>query len=254
VIKLLRILDKRQRALRTAVSLRLPGGPDIVNPASFSGQRVIIVGPAETIFEDLNTTCVDDYDVVVRLNNGMSLAATRPDILGHRTDVLIHNLREEGQRNAGPISAQYLNAQNVKTVICPNWGSSDLRKRYYYKRDILKRFDGPKIEILPQDFMTKMRFDLEGRAPTVGLSAALFFLDCDVAELAIHGFTFFETRYADSYNDEVKTAQDAFAWVDAGGAHKPASEKALLRKRLTQSRRPKVILGTNVKFHLNGSR
>lgn len=251
MIKLLRTLDKRQRALRTAISLRIPGGPDIVDRARFRGQRVIIVGPAETIFEDLKETCVDDYDVVVRLNNGISLAATRPDVLGHRTDVLIHNMREEGERSAGAISAQYLTAQNVKSVICPNWGSSGLRKRYYDKRDTLKAFDGPKIEILPPDFMTELRSDLEGRAPTVGISAALFFLDCDVAELAIHGFTFFETRYANSYNDTVKTAEDALAWVNSGGAHEPSSEKALLRKRLKRSRQCKVNLGTNVKLHLN---
>lgn len=252
MIQLIRALDKRQRALRTAVSLRMPGGPDIVNPANFRDQRVIIIGPAETIFDDLKECCVDDYDIVVRLNNGMSLAATRPEILGHRTDILIHNLREKGERSAGSISAQYLNEQNVKTVISPNWGSSTLRKRYYEKRDKLKAFDGPNIKILPQDFMIALRSDLEGRAPTVGISAALFFLNCDVAELAIHGFTFFETRYADSYNDAVKTAQDARAWVDSGGAHEPSSEKNLLRKRLTQSSRPNIILGPSVRLHLNG--
>lgn len=250
---LLRRLDKRQRALRTAISLRLGRGPDIVDPSEFRGRRVIIVGPAETIFEDLKGTCVDDYDVVVRLNNGIPLAATRPDVLGHRTDVLIHNMREEGDRSAGDISPEYLNAQNVKKLICLNWGSSRLRKRYYKKRDMLKAFGSPDIEILPPDFMTTLRCDLKGRSPTVGISAILFFLDCDVEEVAIHGFTFFETKYAESYNDSVKTSQDAAAWVKAGGAHDPACEKALLRRRITHSGRPNITLGSNVKRHLDSA-
>jgi len=250
MMELLRILDRRQRALRAALSLHLPGRPDIVDPASFGGRRVIVVGPAETVFEDLEGTSVDDYDVVVRLNNGMSLAEGRPDVLGHRTDILVHNLREVGPRNAGAIPAPDLKAKGVKTVICPNWGSSDLRRRYRAKRAALAAIDGPSLQVLPPDFMMRLRSDLKGRAPTVGISIASFFLDCAVAELAIHGFTFFETRYAESYNDAVRTALDARNWVDAAGAHEPKSEKALLRRRLEQPDCPPVTLGAKVRFHL----
>lgn len=249
----LRLLDKRQRAFRTALSLCMPNGPDVVKSNEFKGARVIIVGPAETVFEDLIGTRVDDYDVVVRLNNGMSLAATHPEILGTRTDILVHNLREDGPRSAGSIPADYLDAQGVKTVICPNWSSSSLRRRYRDKRNSLAKFDGPRIKILPRNFMIALRADLEDRAPTVGISAVLYFLECEVAELAVHGFTFFETRYAGGYNDAVRTPQDARAWVDTGGAHEPLSEKALLKARLARAGQKNVILGRNVRFHLNKS-
>jgi len=250
MIELLRTLDRRQRGLRTALSLHLPGRPDIVNPDFFSGQRVIIVGPAETVFEDLEGTIVDDYDIVVRLNNGMSLAERSPEILGHRTDILVHNLREDGPRSAGLISEPDLVAKGVKTVISPCWTSSSLRRRYRAKRAALAAIDGPPIQVLPPELMMRLRSDLEDHAPTTGICTAFFFLGCAVKELAIHGFTFFETRYAKSYNDAVQTAKDARNWVDAGGAHVPKSEKALLRKRLEQPNCPPVTLGAKVRFHL----
>lgn len=248
---LLRSFDRYQRAVRTAVSLRLPNGPNVVQAEAFRGARIIILGPAETVFDDLVGTRVDDFDIVVRLNNGISLAATRPEVLGTRTDILVHNMREDGARGAGAIPAAFLHDAGVRTLICPNWGSSSLRRRYRDKRDRLASFPAPRIEILPRNFMTRLRADLSGRAPTVGISAILYFLTCEVETLAIYGFTFFETRYADGYNDAVRTPEEARAWVDTAGAHEPLSEKAVLKARLPRARAKTVILGRNVTHHLD---
>lgn len=252
MMTLLRSLERHQRSLRNRIALwpGLPGAPDILDPERFAGRRVIVIGPAETLADDLEGTVVDGFDVVVRLNNGLSLADTRPDLFGRRTDILVHNLRETGPRNAGEIPASLLTDKGVSMLVYPHWRRSADRRAYRAKRTALKRAGGPPLSILPPEIMREIRADLGNRAPTVGISAILFFLATPASELAIHGFTFFETRYASGYNDAIRSGAEARAWVDARGAHEPLSEKRLLRKRLALPHAPRVILGRNVRRHL----
>lgn len=228
----------------------LPWGPSILNAEAFRGKSVIIVGPAKTVIEDLADTRVDDYDVVVRLNNGISLAGTHPDVLGRRTDILFHNLRETGLRSAGAIPGTYLRENGVKTVVYPHWRTKRLRMLYRDKRASLAAESGPPLKLLPPSFMKSMRADIGDRAPTIGTCASLFFMASPAAELAIHGFTFFETAYASGYNAAVKNAADMRAWVDQGGAHDPISEKTLFQHRLAEPHVPRIVLGVNVRRHL----
>lgn len=228
----------------------MPGSPTVLLPGEFSGLRVIIVGPAETLVDDLQGVDVDGFDVVVRLNNGISLAQSQPELFGRRTDLLVHNLRETGPRNAGAIPASLLRRESVGTLVYPHWRRSFDRQVYRSKRNSMKREGGPPVKILPPDLMHQIRAALDDRAPTVGLSAMLFFLASPAKELALHGFTFFETAYASGYNDAVKSPADARAWVDARGVHEPLSEKLLLRKWLAEPHVPAVTLGRNVRRHL----
>ena len=239
----------RHKSLRDRLLLApwMPGRPEILNPEDFAGRRVIIIGPAETLAEDLGGTDVDGFDVVVRLNNGISLAETRPDRFGRRTDLLFHNLRETGPRSAGAVPGGFLHRKGVGALVFPHWG----RKQYLAKRASLRREGGPPLKILPLEMMRELQEDLRGHKPSIGLCAIAFFLDSPAAEVALHGFTFFETRYAPGYNDVVRSAGDARAWVDARGAHDPGLEKALLRTRLSGPQRTVVTLGRNVRRHLD---
>ena len=232
----------------------MPGRPEILDPGLFAGRRVIVIGPAETLAADLEGTRVDGFDVVVRLNNGIRLAETRPDLFGRRTDLLFHNLRETGPRNAGAIPAGFLTERGVGALVFPRWRRPVDRSTYRAKRAELEKAGGPPIRILPPAMMAAVRADLGDRPPTVGLDALLFFLASPAAELAIHGFTFFETAYAPGYNDAVRNADEARAWVDARGAHEPLSEKHLLRRRLAEPHAPAVTLGRNVRRHLEADR
>ncbi|MFD2740989.1 hypothetical protein ACFSUD_15495 [Sulfitobacter aestuarii] len=241
-------LERSKRSMRDRILLApwMPGRPDILEPQEYADRRVIVIGPAETLADDLNGTEVDEFDVVVRLNNGISLAASRPELFGQRTDLLFHNLRETGHRSAGEIPGEFLMRHGVDTVVFPHWG----RKQYWKKRASLQREGGPPLKILPIEMMQGLREDLSDRKPTIGLCAIMFFLASPVSELAIHGFTFFETRYAPGYNDAIRTAGDAQTWVDARGAHDPLSEKNLLRARLAKPDIPLVTLGRNTRRYL----
>ena len=228
----------------------LPGSPDVLSPGDFAGLRVIIIGPAETLSDDLQEVDVDDFDVVVRLNNGLRLVEAQRALFGFRTDLLFHNLRESGPRSAGAIPGDLLSRRGVKAVVYPHWRRPFDRRQFHAKREALAREGGPPLKVLPLGLMRQMRADLDDRVPTVGLAAMLFFLNSPAAEVAIHGFTFFETGYTLGYNDLVRNADDARAWVDAKGVHEPRSEKHLLRKRLSEPHVPVVTLGRNVTKYL----
>ena len=227
-----------------------PWGPDILRANGFRGKRVVIVGPAETVSDDLTGTDVDSFDVVVRLNNGIALADASPSLLGRRTDLLFHNLKEDGERSAGAIPAALLRDRNVRAVVYPHWRTRRLRDLYRVKQSALADEGGPPVLLLPPTMMANVRADLDDRAPTIGTAAILFFLASPVRELAIHGFTFFETAYRPGYNVSVDAGLDARAWVDAHAAHEPKLEKALIRERLSKARALRVTLGRHVATHL----
>ena len=230
-----------------------PWGPDLLDPEAFRGRRVVIIGPAETVIEELENVDVDTFDVVVRLNNGLGLSAADPPTLGRRTDILVHNLREDGDRSAGAIPVSVLRAYQVGQVVYPHWRTPKLRRIYKAKQAELRRDNGPPLRLIPPSIMVKLRSEIGDRPPTVGVSAIAFFLASPVAELAIYGFTFFETPYVSGYNNAVVTAADARHWVDARGAHEPLSEKAAIRKRLAASDKPPITLGRHVARHLAGA-
>jgi hypothetical protein len=223
----------------------------VLLPNAFTGKRVIIIGPASTALDDLTATDVDGFDVIVRLNNGIALALSNRG-LGNRTDILFHNLVENGERSAGVISAQLLRSHGVHTCVFPHWGFKGSKARLYKKVQALKSEPDVRVVVPPVAFCEGVRRSLGGLQPTVGASAILFFLSCDLRELAIHGFTFFETPYLAGYNDAVTTAKTARAWAEATGVHAPAREKDLIARRVSAAveRGLAVALGKNVQRHL----
>lgn len=93
---------------------------------------------------------------------------------------------------------------------------------------------------------------MAGHKPTTGTRATLSFLECDLEELQVHGFTFFETPYAAGHNDHVKTSEDARKWGAASLAHDPEREKLLIRDQIEMARSNgmKVVLGRNLAHYL----
>lgn len=251
--RLARQLDLAQRRLRFAISASAlnPWRIPVLRPDAFRGRRVIIVGPAGTVFDDLAGTAVEGFDVVVRMNSGLSLAARDPGRLGARTDVLFHNLNEEGPRSAAAIPVAVLREHGVTTCVFPHWSFKGSKARVHRKR---RELDGSGIalRVPPRRFCDRLRRDLDDHQPTVGASAILFFLSGGVSELAIHGFTFFETPYAPRYNDSVTTADEARAWAAATEVHDPQREKALIARRIVGARAAglRVSLGRHVGLHL----
>lgn len=251
-----RALDVIQRRIRFKVvaSSLNPWRIPPLQASAFRGKSVIIIGPAETVVEDLENVSVDDYDVVVRLNNGIALAQRNPTVLGLRTDVLFHNLVEHGDRSAGAIPAPLLEEQGVRFLVFPHWGFKGSKSRLYKKREELHGFHVTELVVPPTGFCERVRRLLEGFQPTVGTSAILFFLSAQPREVAIHGFTFFQTPYLLGYNDAVATADEARAWAAASSVHDPSREKEAVKSYIAaaEQRGVRVALGANVRRFLMG--
>lgn len=251
-----RSLDVVQRRARfRLVSSPLnPWGVPVLQTAEFAGKRVIIIGPAETVTDDLSGADADNYDIVVRLNNGIALALDNPSLFGSRTDVLFHNLKEQGERSAGAITLALLRSHGVRTCVFPHWSFKGSKRRLYAKRQELRSAPDITLKVPPSRFCDSLRRELGGMQPTVGTSAAAFFLSCDLREFALHGFSFFETAYHAGYNDEVRSAADALHWAKAKAVHEPGREKQVVRAHiaLAEKRGMTITLGRNVKRHLFG--
>lgn len=249
-----RTLDVVQRWIRfKVVASRLnPRRIPLLPASAFAGKRVIIIGPAQTVAEDLEDVSVDGYDVIVRLNNGIELARKNAPILGSRTDVLFHNLIEHGDRNAGAIPAPLLQEQGVRFLVFPHWGFKGSKSRLYQKREELQRCQATELVVPPTRFCERVRRQLGGFQPTVGASAILFFLGAQCREVAIHGFTFFQTPYLLGYNDAVETADEARAWAAASSVHDPSREKKVVVSYISaaEQRGVRVALGANVRRFL----
>lgn len=248
-----RRLDLAQRWMRFALSASAlnPRRMAVLPQDMFAGQRVIIIGPAETVTDDLRDVRVDDYDVIVRMNDGLFLADGDPATLGSRTDVLFHNLALSGARSPRPIPPEALTSRGVNTCVFPHWSFKGSKARVYRKRDELKG-SGIDLRVPSTRFCSRLRHDLDGFQPTVGTSAIVYFLGAPVAELAIHGFTFFQTAYQPGYNDAVRTGDDARKWVAASDVHDAARERRLIARRVTEMRAKgmRIWLGRNVAPYL----
>lgn len=249
-----RNIDLLQRWLRFRLSASAlnPWRIPPLNSDMFRGKRVVILGPARTLFDDLEDLVVDSFDVIVRLNNGIALALECDGRLGSRTDVLFHNLNEQGQRSAGSIPPALLLAHKVQYCVFPHWGFKGSKARLFEKKAELSAYPQVSLAVPSVRFCEKLRRKLHGHQPTIGTSAILFFLECDVRELQLHGFTFFQTPYVEGYNDTVKTSKDAREWVAASKVHDPAQEKRVILHEVAQAleRGVKVVLGKNVAHHL----
>lgn len=249
-----RSLDLLQRRIRFSIraSALNPRRPPVLDQDVFRGSRVIVLGPAATVLSDIQDTDVDGFDVIVRLNNGIALALENPQALGSRTDVLFHNLNETGPRHAGEIPPSLLLMHKVRFLVFPHWTFRGDKARLNEKRRELSFHPQPSLVVPPASFCGRVRQRLADHKPTTGISALLYFLECDLKELQVHGFTFFQTPYLAGYNDEVKTDEEAAKWVGASNIHDPIREKAVLLEEIEKARGRGMIvtLGDEVARHL----
>jgi hypothetical protein len=75
-----------------------------------------------------------------------------------------------------------------------------------------------------EEFYHGLESMLGGFRPTTGFVALACLMEQPYRELHICGFTFFRTRYADGYNDEIAAASDAAQWVRSTNLHEPDNE------------------------------
>ncbi|MBD9528137.1 hypothetical protein [Paracoccus sp. PAR01] len=239
----LSIVSRMPGFLRSPVIklLRRRLGPEYqLNAADFQGLRVLILGPARTVGEDL--ACLDParFDVFVRLNNGLDMPIPALGQAARRCDVLFHSLTSDTR----PVTAAALEAAGVQVLVhrTPTKGA-------FLQTLIAARcFPRQALRHIPWERYRDLQRDLGGASPTSGLICADFFLRAPVQELAIVGFTFFTTCYNVGYEAELGTDDEARQRVAGIGHHDPAREALLLADLVdaARGRGRHVVLGEQV--------
>lgn len=221
---------------------RWQGRVSVLDPLAFTGQRVLILGPARTVNDDLATITPQDFDVIVRMNNGLDTPVPMPGVDPLRCDVLFHSLTQDTR----PVTPDKLHRAQVRILV----------HRTPTKTALLRTLiacEGfgpccPQLRYLPRDLYTALGVALDGASPTTGLLCAQFFLAAPVRQVAVMGFSFFQTRYVPGYDDLVGSDPQAVARIATKAHHDPAREAALFARlaKQAQARGVTVTLGPNV--------
>lgn len=143
-------------------------------------KRVIIVGPADTIMNKKLGSLIDSYDVVVRLNNPISLLKNKEDY-GCRTDVIYSNI----------ITDSYDYFKNNEIFYCCFKGRYDKLKNIFVSSSDNVKFRETSSLLDPSI--------LQAKKPTTGLNSICDLLSYDIKELYILGFSHYYTKYSNHY-------------------------------------------------------
>ncbi|MDN5567530.1 MAG: hypothetical protein L0G27_02055 [Paracoccus sp. (in: a-proteobacteria)] len=227
-----------QLVRRLPVFLRLPAtkmlhrryGCDLtLSPEDFRGCRVLILGPARTLADDLTSLDPSDFDVLVKMNNGLDTPVPLPSGNAMHCDVLLHSATCE----ARPITADKLRQAGVKVLV-----HRTPTKSSFLQTMLLQARFGKLLRVrhIAWQAYRDLSTALDGASPTTGLVGTCFFLHAPVSEVAIAGFTFFSTAYQPGYDDCVSSDSEAVGRIAAKGHHAPSKEAALLSREIETAR------------------
>jgi len=193
-----------------------------VSPSIFDGKRIIVIGPAKTVVEELKNVKLTDFDVIVRMNRAIDVPLAGGNF--RRVDVLFHNLKETGDRGAGKITSKKIRQCGTKIVMFPGGGAGKASLVAKARIKMLFRCVRVKIGMVPADIYGRIRHSLSGFSPTTGMVALTYFMESKFQSLDIVGFTFFQTKYMEGYNDDLARDEDGFAWAERRNIHNPKLE------------------------------
>ena len=200
-----------------------------ISPEQFRGKRILIVGPANTLFDDLKSIDYSKVDIVVRMKNGIhtSLDLWKGDSL--RCDVLFHSFAGGSQ----PVTLNDIDRAGVKYIV-----HRTLKKSAFLDTLLVEEKFGSSagVKIVPYEHYGALSKRLGGHAPSTGMVCADFFLDAPFKSLTFVGFTFFSTRYVAGYNDQITSDEAALSKVKDAGHHSPLHEARLIGDRIQEER------------------
>ncbi|MGP3696509.1 hypothetical protein [Rhodobacter sp. NSM] len=246
--RLWRLLTQPARSLRYKALFALKSGRYQLDPAEFTGKRVLIIGAASCVTEELERFDPADWDVIVRMNKAIDVPVVWRGQTFRRCDVLLHNLTSDGIRDAGEVTAEKLQATSTDLLVHRLMAMS--RFPNTLRMDGLLRAQGSRarLRMIGPVFHRALSADLGGSSPTAGAVAICWFLGCDTHRLGVVGFTFYTTRYLAGYQDHVASDADALTYGQYKGIHDPAAERKLVSRRVAEARGSgrDVVLGHEV--------
>ncbi|CUH69882.1 hypothetical protein TL5118_03852 [Thalassovita autumnalis] len=203
----------------------------LLSSSCFEGKSILVAGPARTLGEDLASFRSDDFDVVIKMNNGIWLPIPFGDGDSHRCDVLFHSLTQD----ILPPTREVLDDAGVRCLVHRTTGKG----RFPLTLDALRSLGSNErsVKIVPPARYKALSEELGGASPTTGLVCLDFLLGCNSARTVVAGFTFFQTKYQAGYDDRDVNDDDSKSRVQSLGHHNPERERALVRKLIDNAER-----------------
>lgn len=200
-----------------------------LDPNAFRGKSVLVVGPAASVYDDLQALDCGGFDIIVKMNNAIHTEFNIDQSNPLRCDVLFHSFRGATK----PVIADDLRAANVKTIV----HRTPKRRAFLATLRLEEKFCAvAPVRIVPVEKYNALSKQLAGRVSSTGMICAEFFLHAPVSRLALVGFTFFATRYVNGYDDTVVSGELALARIEATDYHSPIHEARLMHALITESR------------------
>jgi hypothetical protein len=195
------------------------------------GKNIIIIGPADTATKYYSGDEIDAFDLVVRVNSSLDLVENFEGSIGCRTDVLYHNLKENGERSTGAIRLHALIEQKTRMIICPTPTDEKLAgivKKKLKMWGAVKTFPELKslrVRATPRPEFVDLCEMLGGFWPTTGLAGIYSLLQSQASRVTVTGFTFYTSGYSLGYKQSFTTLSEIKDWTDQNVVHKTSLEK-----------------------------
>ncbi|MEM6727172.1 MAG: hypothetical protein AAF618_01615 [Pseudomonadota bacterium] len=221
---------KAFEVLRYHLLYRRYAGGLLLDKNRFRGARVLLAGPARTLEADLAALDPARFDVIAKMNYGLVVplpAAQGPTL---RCDLLFHSLSQD----IAPVSEEALARAGVRCLVHRTTGKG----RFPQTLEASRRFGlaGVAVRLIAPERYKALEEALGGASPTTGLVALDFLMGCALAELAVVGFTFFQTKYQPGYDDRDATDAQSLDRVRRAAHHDPAAERRLVGAMIAAAR------------------
>ena len=228
-------------------------------------KRVVVIGPSPHLKECGAGPLFDEYDIVCRINDVIPLYELRPDY-GSRTDILFHNMSDQGmpglrEKIAYKDARQYW--ENLKLVMCPSIKSIGSQSDYLQWPDntvsaVVKNFESVNESGIPfywlgvKDY--KKLWSAIGTEPNCGMLAIMILLSYPIKELLVTGFSFFAQGagqydvYCEGHWPDAVPKPAAF-----GGGHPQESQRRVFKDLCVSTAQLKVDSFLNEVLAINHS-
>lgn len=253
---LLRLVRQPFRSLHYKTAYALWSRDYLLDPALFSGKRVLIAGAASGVTDELTRFSPGDWDVIVRMNKAIDTPLLWNGQQVARCDVLFQMFGGEGRiRASGLVTAEKLRKTGTQIVVHRTSGKSLFTRTLAEARRLRREGADAVVRIIPPAFYRVQKKALGNHSATSGAIAILWFLGCDTADLGIVGFSFYTTRYMPGYQDNVATDAEAMTYGRFKDIHDPVAERALIARRVAEAQAAgkRITLGHEVARVLSGA-
>ena len=179
----------------------------------------MLIGGADSIFEEEYGERIDQFDIVVRVNKGVELIDCHWKYVGTRTDFLFHCFFEDVKQSGSPVTPELWCGHGVENVVKASYARASEESLFR----VFRRFSrGGSCSELPDWILEDAKGAIGGYLPTTGFLALFSILAGQPAHLHIRGITFLKTPHCKAYrNISIKNARNLVA---SKGIHNPESE------------------------------